>query len=358
MSLNIGFLYYSFYPVTGGASVHGYNLAKELADRGHRLYKLNGKPDGHTILLPGKLTGFLKMLLVCDLIYVRMDYFLNFRNLAALLAKLLGKRVVVELNSPSDELLIQGHSMEYLKRIDWLYGHLLRRMDALITVSEPIKRYCIQELKIPMEKITVIPNGSELIDADRVHPDPETRKVVEAMASTFEKIVLWSGTVTKMQDLGFITDIAESVSDEIGMLIITNEPELMSEKLPNDFVTVLSGLDREDVKYIVTVSDAGLALYDDYSWCRWGFYNSSLKLYEYCNNGLLTVTNISDPGPYFRSFPNLHRADNPAEAVDLLLSQEPSNLDNPETGKRTWKDVARETESVMNEVVTKSRGSR
>ena len=100
--MKIGFIYYTFYPVTGGASVHGYNLAKELSKKGYKLYKINGEPDPYTNRLKHPIPGLFWIMANCDLIYIRMDYFLYLRNFVSILTLLSGKKMIVELNNPSD----------------------------------------------------------------------------------------------------------------------------------------------------------------------------------------------------------------------------------------------------------------
>lgn len=345
--MNIGFIYYTFFPVSGGASVHGYNLAKELNALGYSLHKINGDADPYTKKHKNPLKGMFWILSNCDLIYIRMDYFVNPRNLAALFAILSRKKVIVEINSPSDELHLFGRGKKYIEMAEKIMSALLKRTDAVVTVSEPLKRFCTESLKL--DHVHVIENGAEIFEDTEIKATPFVKKKLSEIRKKFSKIVVWSGSANEMQDLSTIREITNAEPDDVAFLLIVKEETAGTNlSLQNDHVFVLKGLAREDVKYLITHADIGLAFYSEYPWSRWGFYNSSLKIFEYLNNGLLTITNTKGTDIQ-QAYPNFRSVSAPNEVIGLIQEYVPQTYDY--TDARTWTDVAQETSEIIQQVV-------
>jgi glycosyltransferase involved in cell wall biosynthesis len=341
--MKIGFLYYKFFPIEGGAAIHGYNLAKELSLLGFELYKLNGEQDPFTIKLKNPVTGFFWMLFNCDLFYARMDYFIKIRNILTVVAILLGKRVIVELNAPSDELHLYGKEKSYIKRVDRLMARILKRADSVIVVSSPIEKYC--RIQLGLEKVVVVENGANPFEISDAGVSEDIVHQLTVIKSTWQKIVVWSGSINKMQNLEDLFILAEKAKKKAAFLIIAKEEQgenLKDVNLPNIFI--LRGLNRPDVEYLIKKAHVGIALYEDYHWSRWGFYNSSLKMFEYLNNGLLTISNKKGT-EIQRSNPNFRYARNLDEMLTFIDEK------TPETGSpsqyRTWKHVAAEISNLI-----------
>lgn len=350
MKKKVGFIYYTFYPVRGGASVHGFYLARGLSKLGYQLYKLNGDPDPWTTKIPRGLSGLLWILKHCDVIYVRMDHFItNPRNLIGMVALLTGKKVIVELNNPSDELHLFGWGKSYVRFVDRIYRRLLRRAGALIVVSEPLKTYCKQALGL--NRISLIENGGEIFDIDAITPADPVRSKLEEIKKKFETVVIWAGSANQMQELKWVREIAAMAGPEAAVLLVVNEDERNTQKtsMPEgDNIFIFRNLDRTDVQYMILSSDVGLAFYKPYPWSRWGFYNSSLKIFEYLNNGLLTLTNIQGTGIQKR-YPNFQLVNSPAQAVELI--RQGDGVNSEVSFARTWDDVAKETARVIEDVI-------
>lgn len=350
--MKIGFLYYDFFPVSGGASVHGYYLAKELSLLGHKLYKINGERDPYSIKLKNKLFGILKILFICDLIYLRLDYFLKLRNLSLLVALLMRKKIVVELNSPSDELFLFGKKMSYIEQLDKLAGYFLRKTDAVIVVSKAIKRYSLESLGLDEDKIYIVENGGLKFDKESeeefgpVSTDVQTR--VREIRTNYKKIAVWAGSLNKMQNLGILKLISQDKVPDTAVIAVVNESSCYLADLKAENLFLFRNVSRADVMYIIRSSDVGLAFYGQYDWCRWGFYNSSLKIFEFLNNGLLTISN-KEGSEIQSEYPNFKVVRNDSEVFSLL------NDNLPEFGyykkMRTWKDVAIDVEKIMNKVL-------
>lgn len=340
--MKIGYLYYKFYPVNGGAAIHGYHLAKELKNLGYELYKLNGDKDPYTHKLSNPVWGFLWMLKNCNLFYVRMDYFLKPRNLLIILAILFRKKIVVELNSPSDELYLYGRSMSYIAKVDKIVSYILKKVDSVIVVSEPIQDYCHKQLGL--ENVTVIENGADHFAYDLNEVSTEIKFDLENIKKSSSKLLVWSGSVNKMQDFNLLNEVIENFRDEVAFLLIIKDDNGRSIPVRDaDNVYKFKDLKRIDVEYIITNADAGLAFYSDYSWCRWGFYNSSLKIYEYLSNGLTAISNI--PGTVVQnSHPNFKFGKNLME-INTLIEELPS--DKIQSGYRSWKNVANQVNQII-----------
>lgn len=346
--MKIGFIYYTFYPVTGGASVHGYNLAKELSKRGYKLYKINGEADPYTNRLKNPITGLFWIMANCDVIYIRMDYFLYLRNFVSILTLLSGPKLIVELNNPSDELHLFGRGDKYIRFVDRIISKILKRADAVITVSEPLKMFC--EKALQLKNVHVIENGGEIFKNEQDDASKEVKEKIERIKEKYPKIVVWSGSANNMQDLGKLDAIAESQRGQSAVVLIIKEDEHQNTHLPDsaENLFLFKNLPRVDVKYIISNSDIGLALYKSYPWSRWGFYNSSLKIFEYLNNGLLTITN-TEGTPVQRSYSNFRSVQSNEEIISLIDQFDKNSF---EVGDpRTWGDVAEETSKIIEQVV-------
>lgn len=353
--MKIGYLYYDFYPVEGGASVHGYNLAKELTSLGYTLYKINGSEDPYTKKYKNRLTGFFKILKDSDVIYLRMDYFFKLRNLSSLFSLIAGKKLIIELNSPSDELYLFGKSQRYITWVDFLVRFVLKRADAIIVVSEPIKKYCVEALSLNPEKVHVIENGGEVFHSNNDSSDTSKYsrrsklldKKIKEIRKKYNQIAIWAGSSNKMQDLKWLNEISEIQKDKTAFIIIVKEEKGEEVDFRNKNQFLFKNLSRNEVSKFILSSDVGLAFYDDYKWSRWGFYNSSLKIFEFLNNNLITITNIEGT-EIQRNYPNYLVAES-SETVLKILN---SDIDHcPKRSQiRTWEDVSKEISEIIQRV--------
>ncbi|TVR15936.1 MAG: hypothetical protein EA391_09580 [Balneolaceae bacterium] len=345
--MKIAYIYYNFYPVTGGASVHGYYLARELSNLGFELYKINGEADPYTKKLKNRIIGLIWMLRNCDLFYIRMDYFSNFRNLITNIALLFNRKVVVELNSPSDELHLFGKTEQQIRKADKRMAAVLKRVDAVIVMSSATKRYCQEALGL--KNVHVIENGGEVFNSDVTKVSIPIQDTLKEIRKNSDVIVIWPGSLNSMQHVDMIREVSEKVSDRISFLVVTGDDSCRLQKKFGDNVHIIHDASRADVEYMIVNSDAGLALYGDYSWCRWGFYNSSLKVFEYLNNGLETICN-KEGSAVQQAYPNFHHIRNSDEIV-TFLEETRTGRNTVSLPYRTWKDVALETSKILKEVI-------
>lgn len=348
-SITIGYLYYRFYPVTGGATIHGYYLARELSRLGYALLKINGEPDPYSVKYPQSIRGALKLFRQSDVIYIRADYFIKLRNLLGAAILLSRKKVIVELNAPSDELHLFGKSERYIRTADKIASWLLKRADAVITVSEPIKRYCEEALHL--RNVELVENGGEEF-SEKIMPSMPVKDKMGYILRKYKKRAVWAGSLNQMQDLETLREIAASLPDQLAVILITDEkeaPQFLEEIPPNIFI--FTQLARNDVEYIITQCQAGFAFYRNYPWSRWGVYNSSLKLFEYLNNDLLAFTNIEGTTTQ-KKYPNFKMVTSAEQIIELMHREESWGV--PGSDKRSWEDVAKETDKIIHSVIRDS----
>jgi len=353
--MKIGYIYYDFYPVKGGASVHGYNLAKELTKLGYKLFKINGSADPFTKKYNSRFTGFFKILKESDVIYLRMDYFFKLRNISSLFSLIAGKKLIIELNSPSDELYLFGKSIRYVLWIDSLVQFVLKRADAVIVVSEPIKKYCIEALSLNPGKVHVIENGGEVFHSDNgpVAGKKQNQKTnlldkkIEDIKSKYRQIAVWAGSSNKMQDLKWLNEISAIQKEKTAFIIIMKEEKNEEIEFGSQNQFLFKNLSRSEVSKVILSSDFGLAFYDDYQWSRWGFYNSSLKIFEFLNNNLITLSNIEGTEIQKR-YPNFLVAKDSESVLKILNSD--LNLKPEKSQIRTWEIVGKEVSEIIQQV--------
>lgn len=158
--MNIGFLYgRQTYPPGMGGSIHGYQLARGLVNRGHRLFSCFFDSDTNPLIHHFRGRHALKFLRAIDVLYVRLRW--DRRSPFVPLRRLALKRipVVCELNGLPAETLYTSGTQGDLDRITRRLRRLARAMDAGIGVTRKIQEYLSSELAIPRTRC--IPNGSD-----------------------------------------------------------------------------------------------------------------------------------------------------------------------------------------------------
>src|SRR5690625_2034214 len=135
-------------------------------------------------------------------------------------------------------------------------------------------------------------------------------------------------------------------------IIITENKELPQflEEIPSN-IFIFHKLARKDVEYIIKQCQAGFAFYRSYPWSRWGVYNSSLKLFEYLNNGLLAFTNIEGTTTQ-KKYPNFKKVASAEEIIEIMRRDESWEV--RAVDKRRWEDVANETDKIIHSVIRES----
>ena len=337
----IAFFYSSFYPITGGASVHGYNLAKELHNLGYQIHVFQNQNDDFTVKHKRNILSVIWGILTCDIVYVRLPLSqkINLHYLVPKIAKLLGKKVIAELNSPSDEVISLGHSTEHKKKVDKALKNTCNNIDCIVTVSDENKIYCKEVLLV--DNVVVIENGGEKF---YVLEDEVTPNIVEKFNSikvNFDKIILWSGNNFPWQGYNYIKELINKAPENFAFLIISNANLDLS--LYNN-VFLFNNIKRKDLKYITINSHVGIAMYGNYSWSEYGFYGSPLKFYEYLANGLYVIA--SPQGQMKRkSSKNIFFSTDIDDIINFIKATPILNKENE--SYRNWKDVAMETNDII-----------
>ncbi|MDP4265920.1 MAG: hypothetical protein Q8880_00620 [Bacteroidota bacterium] len=349
-NFKIAFFYPKFFPVTGGASVHGYYLAKGLHNKGYEIITFQNQKDDFTFKASKNIISLIYKILISDLVYVRFIYF-GKTNYIPLIAKLLRKKTIVEFNSPSDELLMLGRNKNEVIKNDKKLKSLISYADTVIAISENMKNYCINELKC--KNVVIVENGGEKIDISKLNVPDSIIEAVNKIKSSFIKTVIWSGTNTSWQGIDIIENIITKTNKNTAFILICNDISLIEKYKNIQNVFIFSDLSRDSVSYLTINSNIGLALYGDYSWSRYGFYGSSLKYFDYLINGLYVV---ATPLGHIKkdNFNNLIPGNNPDEIINFIDNFVANQM--PDTSKnhyRSWEDVVDETDKIIKKLLKK-----
>jgi glycosyltransferase involved in cell wall biosynthesis len=278
--LKIGFFYPPYYPLGSGASVHGHHLVKGLKKRGHQILSCLGDGNPDCINFERTNAGAIKMAMQADILYIRIDTY-SFLKKATLLklVRPFSLPVVWEVNAPTEELHASfppGIKRDRIVQAENLKRKFLSKfVSAGIGVSETLKTYIRDFLGI--EKAYSIPNGSDPahFSSDKITPTPLIH-----LDNKFK--IIWTGTATPWQGLELIVEIAKKLElthPDIIFIIVTNDGEWTFPVLRN--LLILRSIPYTDISSYLAASDVCLCLYKKYNWLKYGFYNSSLKLFDY-----------------------------------------------------------------------------
>jgi glycosyltransferase involved in cell wall biosynthesis len=211
---------------------------------------------------------------------------LNFS--AAIIAKLMGIPLVLEVNSPmAFERKHLVKDMMFLPVLPQLIERLnLKLATSIIVVSKYLKQYFVQR-GIPAGKISVIPNG---VDSRRFSPEVSGQRIIEKYR-LHGKIVLgfvgsfhyWHG----LDNLMRLIDYTSTRRDNVVYLLVGDGPlkkateDFVGEKKLENMVFLTGYVPHSEIPQYVAAMDVALAPYPKMEF----FYFSPLKIFEYMSAG-------------------------------------------------------------------------
>lgn len=378
--MKIAYLYgLRAFPPKGGNHVHAYELIQGFINAGHEVLVLDD-PTMPGAMNYGSLDPFgtERFVAESDVLYVRVDarYLANWPEVKRC-AELAGEKPVVwEINAPANETLAfswlggkrsnnnEEPTWKTCKR--WLHAtrkvpgilreerlrrSLARNVDAAVCVSSALGRYCVEGLNI--SQVTVLPNGGPLISREEI----EKRR---AKRTNHNFTVFYSGSaIYPWQGLDFLAGaitLAERTAPDIRFILAVNQ---VTDNLPKGRnVEIRERLDREQILDAICATDACVSLHPEYTWSRWGFHNSPMKMFEYMS--CMTPVVASDRGQMRELIQHgtngLLTGDKPEDILAQLVrlrDEKPLAQTIGNAGwelvqqKRNWPEVARQTLGVF-----------
>jgi len=347
--------------------VHGFQLVKGLTKRGHRILSCLGDGNPDCVNFDRTKLGAIQLARQADVLYIRIAGrpVLSFLEKSTLLklVRPFSLPVVWEINAPVEELLgslPQGAEREALIRKENRKRKFLAKfVDAGIGVSEVMRKYIGDTLGI--KKAYAIPNAS----------DPalfEKQNLKETAISHLKNkfIVCWTGSAdTPWQAVELIIETAKRIQDidrDILFIMITGDSIFRLPVLKN--LLVLKQVPFGDIPHYLAAADVCLCLYKKYEWIEYGFYGSSLKLFDYMAAGKAVIaSDMGQISTIIKDEVNGLLVDNEIETIVNKILELKANQEKRRTLGRNarqdiisiynWDRVAEKTEAVLMEVCNK-----
>jgi len=358
--MNIGFFYLPTYPPTSGYSPHGYHLIKNLVSRGHTIFSCIGDGNPDCVNYPRSKWGAIQVAKKADVLYIRILCASPLERATLLkLTRPFSLPVVWEVNAPVEELraLMPQDALieEKIAKENRRRKFLSRFADAAIGVSDVLKEYCQNYLGI--KRSFSIPNGS---DPDLFNPVKAQKTVLDKFPHLYK--VFWAGdALNPWQGVNIILEVAKRIAQidkDIIFIFLTHSWYPFPLQ---DNVMVLKEISYLDLPHYLFGADLCLCLYNEYHWLTYGFYGSSLKLFDYMAAAKPVLA--SDMGQISQVIHNgvngFLTSNKTDEIVDRILWFKSNRQRGEEMGKEArrdivryynWSRVAEETEKVLQEV--------
>jgi len=269
--------------------------------------------------------------------------------------------VVWEINSPANEALayswLGGKSnaikesyfkkskrfIHATKKIPGIYleerfrKKMAKNVSAAICVSKALGKYASDALGIP--EVLVLPNGGQLMSEDEIRQRRE-REQLDGFT------VLYSGSAMyPWQGLNYLSEViklALKEAPDISFVLAVNQrvPDLPT----TDNVVILEHLDREKILDAICASDACVSLHPEYPWSKYGFHNSTMKLFEYmaCMRPVVT-SNHGQMSDIMRDEKDgLLTENDPVSILSRLCYIKDNPVQAADIGKQAWQRVQSE----------------
>ncbi|MBL7768519.1 MAG: glycosyltransferase [Flavipsychrobacter sp.] len=296
--MKIGIVYTKFYPLSSSASVHGFNLFQALKQEGVELHSIGIGSNSITVDHPKSIKGILQFIRSIDVVYIRINPWLWNDWFTLLKLFSFGRiKVIWELNAPVEEVLAAYKNTPPPKIRRWMRWQNFKRKclaslcDGCISVSSVLENYSREVLKI-INTVT-IPNGSDPQLFCRKAPAP-ANPLTDIVKGKF--VVSWAGNgAIGWQGTNLLAELAEyyaKADPDIFFLVFSNRSFYNQKYLPN--LLSLGEINYDKLPELLQLSHVGFCLYNEYDWCKYGFYNSSLKMFDYLSLELIVIA--SDMG--------------------------------------------------------------
>lgn len=204
--MNIGFIYGTrTFPPRRAGSIHGYQLSRALAARGHRLFNWYYGDDNNPVVHHFRARQLLRFLRHIDVLYVRVSWTSNTCRFSLLRRAWPWRPPVVwELNGLPEELVYSGEAGSAVPVANRRLRRFARHADAAIGVTPRIRDYLREELGIP--KAYYVPSGA---DTDMFKPADRTPGDARPLRA------VWMGnTEANWHDLDTILQAARRVHEQ------------------------------------------------------------------------------------------------------------------------------------------------
>jgi glycosyltransferase involved in cell wall biosynthesis len=187
----------------------------------------------------------------------------------------------------ADSFIRKLHRLKLASRI--AYDEMVRRkyarkVEEAICVSEALERYARESLGIV--RTHVVPNGA---DPDLFHPGHDRFDFAPKYRNHFK--VLWAGSpLVPWHCLDVLQQVVKRVGEvtqEILFVVLANQ---ITDQIPRgENVLVCEKINHGDVPRYIVAADVCLALHPEYTWSKWGFHGSTIKLFEYMGCGKVVI---------------------------------------------------------------------
>jgi len=273
------FIFYpNIFPIYNGASVHGYNLIKELSKNKYKIITIKQKKSQYYEVANYKnIIELHRALSDCDYIYYRvpLNNVTKFERFLSLFPK---SKKILEVNAPVEELISEHGLKSIPKGYRKIYSWKIRQAKYYVVVSIILKDYLVNKWNVTEDKIIVAPNGC---NPDYFSKNYKGKTFLNKIKKTK---VFWAGNPSVgFQDVENIYAIAESFQHREDIVFIFGGLSNVDSTYSN--VITLPKLNYSEVYKYINDSDILLAFYGDYKWSDIGFYGSSLKFFEYMASG-------------------------------------------------------------------------
>ena len=391
--MNVGYLYNfnSYPPRKSGSRIYVYQLTQKLTQFGCNIHTFDYEKNPNCITYPINSKGIQTFLDNIDVLYLRIDGCLLFKN--KLYLKCIEKAISVSkpmcwgIHAPAEERQWFGVSFtkmfKYTTMCSGLLGRLEHKVNKIflqpvirkedycrrryrqyvntaICLSYALKDYAMSCLGI--KKCEIIPTGSDPI---LFSPDKKDANLFQNYSDYFKVIYVSSGY--PWHGFNFINRLAKMAHQnrhKILFIVLDSLPKKFDFVRTKKNLLVFKCVDYFDVPAYLASADICLCLYQDHSWLRYGFYMSPLKLFDYMasakpiiasrmgqisaiikdgKNGLLTNNEIND---IYEKILFCIKHKDKAKQMGNFARNEVINCYN-------WERVAKETLEVFKSVVSR-----
>lgn len=362
--MRIGFFYgLPINRLNSGGSIHGHQLAKHLAERGHELCTWYFGKEGSPFCKHFRGRSLLHFLLEIDVLYIRVDWAMRTTRWTQLRRLRPRLPVIWEANGLPLEIRYSGRSEAQVKSIEKKLRRFGKHVDSVIGVSDQICEYFTDVIGI--KQAFCVPNGGD--------PDLFTPSHAKRNAECSLQVVWIGGPDAKWHDFGAMISAAQILESKKANVVfkLFGDREHLPIDLPSN-VKACGIVPYHELHYEIAAADVGLYLYKALvaQTSRSSEFDpaSPLKVFDYMSCGLAVVTpRVGQCGEILDRWDNgLGISGGSQELADTLLFLEAdrelcARLGN--NGRKAveeyynWNRVAQETEEILLETIKRSLGS-